>query len=64
MSIIVNTAYFLDIYVHEMYYNQRTRTFLEENTMNKQESDVLLAIAQRSFENQRELAAYTGHVKP
>ena len=61
MSIIVNTAYFLDIYVHEMYYNQRTRTFLEENTMNKQESDVLLAIAQRSFENQRELAAYTGH---
>ena len=29
--------------------------------MNKQESDVLLAIAQRSFENQRELAAYTGH---
>ena len=29
--------------------------------MNKQESDVLLAIAQRSFENQRKLAAYTGH---
>jgi len=29
--------------------------------MNKQESDVLLAITQRSFENQRELAAYTGH---
>ena len=29
--------------------------------MNKQESDVLLAITQRSCENQRELAAYTGH---
>ena len=29
--------------------------------MNKQESDVLLAITQRSFENQRELAKFTGH---
>ena len=29
--------------------------------MNKQESDVLLAITQRSFDNQRELAAFTGH---
>ena len=29
--------------------------------MNKQESDVLLAIAQRSFANQRELATYTSH---